>query len=102
MNQVEKTTDEYDDMYDYCPTCGETWDKHTKGELLDDDGNFEEICNPLVLIMQGKPRFFISDIMHYNDDFLWKIIEWQDSYIQYLESKKDLKNIILGGNNDGR
>lgn len=78
---------EDDDQYAYCPSCGEVWDKHTKGKLLDDDGNYEMICNPLVLIMMKKPRFYVMDIENYNEDFLKKIIQWQSEYITYLEEK---------------
>lgn len=76
-----------DDQYDYCPSCGEVWDKHTKGILLD-NGNYDMVCNPLTIIMGKKPRFYVLDIDNYNDEFLKKIISWQSEYIEYLEGVK--------------
>lgn len=82
------------ELFDYCPICGKGWDEHTEIKHIDEETgeeSIEQVCNPLTLIMNNKPRFYIQDLENYNEEFLKQIILWQDQYIKYLTKDKEVK-----------
>ena len=62
------------DMYKYCPLCGVDW--------IND--NLHK-CDKMILVNRKKPRFYILDLDNYNEDFLKKIILWQELKIKALQ-----------------
>ena len=51
----------------------------------------DEIMTPYNLI-EKKPRFYISDLNNYNEDFLKEIILWQNEYIKALQLEAENEN----------
>ena len=61
-------------QYDYCPICGVKWGDNSK----------QHKCELITIINQRKPGFDMVCLDVYKDDFLRKIIYWQDMKIRAL------------------
>jgi len=75
-------SNDYGDMYDYCPNCGYDWSN-------DADGVNHE-CDKRVLVELRRPRFWISDLENYSEEFVRKIARWQDLQIRVLTNPNDV------------
>lgn len=70
----EQDDEQYDDMYNYCPSCGVDWTKEKSHK-----------CNKMLLVDRKRPRYYILDLDNYNEDFLREIILWQELKIKSLQ-----------------
>ncbi len=67
-----------DEQYNYCPVCGTDWEIHPKGD-----------CDEGRLIELAKPRFYMMDLENYTEEFLIKILRWQDRYLEHLKNTSE-------------
>ena len=66
-----------DEMYLYCPLCGEDW-----GDNPDTHN-----CDLMKLINNKKPRYYMMDLQNYTSDFLLEIIKWQEMKIRAFKGE---------------
>ncbi len=86
---TEMNNEEQNDVYDYCPTCGLPWDKHTelKGISIEGEETFERLCPEEHRIKINEPVFCMEDLDNYKETLLIEIARWQHDKIAFLEKK---------------